>query len=96
MGQFLLPKQQHPNVTASLFRKHKYPNTTAFRGLDGSESEQTFDCGQAVSMTHEMIHFAQYCRSRRANLLMSRKDRSTVTPDGLRPAQMRFAQSFRS
>src|ERR1039458_608918 len=34
-------------------------------------------------MAHEMVHFAQYCWSKGANLFVSQKGSSAATPDGL-------------
>jgi hypothetical protein len=34
-------------------------------------------------MVHEVIHFAQYCQSQRANLFVSQRGNLPATPDGL-------------
>jgi hypothetical protein len=34
-------------------------------------------------MAHDMIHSAQYCQKKRANLVMSQKGSSPAKPDGL-------------
>jgi lipid-binding SYLF domain-containing protein len=46
-------------------------------------------------MAHKMVHFAQYCQSKSANLLVSQKGRLPATPDSPYQIQARFAEGVR-